>query len=207
MNNLKNKIISSLILVLIFILILSLLVCFNVNYKNTNNRIEILGADINNNQQNDNYINNKINNNQKPLVKIQNNKVNLSDYENSVVYLINTTRVSNGLNALAPNQILTDISRNRSSDMIARNYFSHFTPEGKNILIILKENGVSYSKAGENLAQSMPAYIGSPEAFMNAWMNSPSHAANILRNGYGMIGVGFAGNGGRRVLTVVFKNF
>jgi uncharacterized protein YkwD len=204
MNNLKNKIISSLILVLIFILILSLLVCFNVNYKNTNNRIEILGADINNNQPCSS--DDKIQNTQISLA--QNVEVNLSDYENTVVYLINTTRVNNGLNALTPNQMLTDIARSRSSDMIARNYFAHYTPGGKNIFNVLKENGVNYTIVGENLAQSMPTDIGTPEAFMNAWMNSPSHAANILRNGYGTIGVGVSDNGGdRRVLTTVFKNF
>jgi len=202
-KNYKNKIISSLVLALVFILILSLLVSFKANYDNIYNRIEVLGTAANNNQLSD--INNKTQNTQKPL--LENPKVNLSNYENTVLYLINTVRVSNGLNALMPNQILIDISRSRSVDMINRDYFAHYTPDGKNILDILKECGVKYRNAGENLAQSIPADYGDPGAFMDAWMESSSHAVNILRDCYEMIGIGVSDNRDRRVLTIVFKNF
>jgi len=131
---------------------------------------------------------------------------NLSSYESQVLFLINTIRAQNGLGPLAPNQMLTDIARGRSTDMINRNYFSHYTPEGKNIFNILQGYGVAYRNAGENLAQSKPASIGTSEAFMNAWMNSPTHKANILRAAYGQIGIGVIDSGGRRVLTTVFMN-
>jgi uncharacterized protein YkwD len=201
-KNYKNKIISSLVLALVFILILSLLVSSRVNYNNIYYRIEVLDTATNNNQPGD--INNKTQNTQNPLV--QSPEVDLSNYENTVLYLINTVRVSNGLNVLMPNQILIDISRSRSTDMINRDYFAHYTPDGKNILDILKECGVKYRNAGENLAQSMPADYGDPEAFMDAWMKSPSHAANILRECYEMIGIGVSDNGDRRVLTIVLIN-
>ena len=202
-KNYKNKIIPSLVLVLVFILILSLLGSSEANYNNIYNRIEVLDTATNDNQPSD--TNNKTQNTQKPLV--ENPEVNFSNYENTVLYLINTVRASNGLNILMPNQILTDISRSRSTDMINRDYFAHYTPDGKNILDILKEWEVKYRNAGENLAQSMPADYGSPEAFMDAWMKSPSHAANILRDCYEMIGIGVSENGDRRVLTIVFKDF
>jgi uncharacterized protein YkwD len=197
-KNYKNKIVTSFILFFSFILVLSLAVSFYSNHSYFSGDIRVLAEESDNNQATDAE--------STEASQPQNAGVNLSDYEATVVYLINTTRVSNGLNALTPNQMLTDISRSRSSDMLNRNYFAHYTPEGKNILNILRENGVTYSKAGENLAQSMPADIGTPDAFMNAWMNSPSHAANILRQGYGIIGVGISDNGGRRVLTTVFRN-
>ena len=202
-KNYKNKIIPSLVLALVFILILSLLVSFKANYNNIYNRIEVLGTATNDNWPGDS--NNKTQNTQKPLV--QSPEVNLSNYENTVLYLINTVRAGNGLNALMPNQILTGISRSRSTDMINRDYFAHCTPDGKNILDILKECGVKYRNAGENLAQSKPADYGDPEAFVDAWMESPSHAANILRGCYKMIGIGVSDNRDRRVLTIVFKNF
>ena len=132
--------------------------------------------------------------------------VNLSEYEDAILYLINTTRVSNGLAALQPNQSLTDISRTRSNDMMARDYFSHYTPEGTTVFNIMRSCGIKWSAAGENLAQSLPADIGSPEAFMDAWMKSPGHAANILKTKYGIIGVGMIDNGDRRVVTTVFRN-
>jgi len=100
----------------------------------------------------------------------------------------------------------TDIARSRSADMLSRGYFSHYTPEGTNIFNILKANGIGYRNAGENLAHSMPASAGSPEVFANAWMNSPTHAANILRPQYRSIGIGVAENNGRRVVTTVFTN-
>ncbi|MDD3777566.1 MAG: DUF4214 domain-containing protein [Actinomycetota bacterium] len=131
---------------------------------------------------------------------------NLNGYEQQVLNQINAIRQANGLNALAPNQALTDIARQRSADMLSRGYFSHYTPEGNNIFNFLKANGVGYRNAGENLAQSSPAAAGSPEVFANAWMNSPTHAANILRAQYGSIGIGIAENGGRRVVTTVFTN-
>jgi len=131
---------------------------------------------------------------------------NLSGYEQQVLALLNNIRVANGLSPLAPNQSLTDISRTRSADMLDRGYFSHYTPEGTNIFNILRAHGISYKNAGENLAQSMPASAGSPEAFVNAWMNSSAHAANILKPQYTRIGIGLAENNGRRVVTTVFMN-
>ncbi|MBC8390500.1 MAG: hypothetical protein H8E13_20940 [Actinobacteria bacterium] len=133
-------------------------------------------------------------------------QASLNDYEAAVLYLINTIRAENGLGALTANQALNDIARSRSTDLLNRNYFSHYTPEGKTIFNFLKENGVGYRNAGENLAHSMPASIGSPDAFMNAWMNSPSHKANILRGAYTQIGISVVDNGDRKVLTTVFIN-
>jgi len=133
-------------------------------------------------------------------------QVSLNDYEAAVLYLINTVRAENGLGALTANQALNNIAVSRSTDLLNRNYFSHYTPEGKTIFNFLKENGVGYKNAGENLAHSMPASIGSPDAFMNAWMNSPSHKANILRGAYSQIGISVVDNGDRRVLTTIFIN-
>jgi len=129
-----------------------------------------------------------------------------TEYEAAVWYLINTLRVSNGLGALQANISLTDISRTRSSDMMSRNYFSHYTPDGKNVFNIMRECGVKFSAAGENLGQARPADIGTPEAFLDAWMKSPTHAANILQAKFGTLGVGMIENGDRRVVTTVFKN-
>lgn len=133
-------------------------------------------------------------------------QANLSDYEDMVLHLLNTVRVEHGLAALPPNQSLTDVSRTRSSDMLSRNYFSHYTPEGKNVFNLLRECGIPFNAAGENLGHAIPAGIGTPEAFLNAWMNSPGHAANILQAKYHIIGVGMVENGNRRVVTTVFRN-
>ncbi len=131
---------------------------------------------------------------------------NLNGYESQVLALINSVRASNGLGPLAAVQSLTDVARSRSLDMLSKNYFSHYSPEGKNVFNFLREAGIGYSYGGENLAHSYPASAGSADAFMNAWLNSPTHRANLLRGEYTKVGIGFAENGDRRVVTTVFTN-
>ncbi|MGM0366915.1 MAG: DUF4214 domain-containing protein [Actinomycetota bacterium] len=131
---------------------------------------------------------------------------NLNGYEQQILNQLNAIRAANGLGALASSQALTNVARSRSADMLSRGYFSHYTPEGTNIFNLLKANGIGYQNAGENLAHSKPASAGSPQVFANAWMNSSSHAANILRPQYRSVGIGVAENNGRRVVTTVFTN-
>ena len=130
----------------------------------------------------------------------------LNDYENAVAALINSYRTSSGLNAIAYEPTLTYVAKLRSADLMDRGYFSHYSPEGTNVFDLFRANGINFTIGGENLGQAMPASIGSPEAFMNAWQNSPSHNANMLRAGYSYIGVGMVENGDRIVVTTVFTN-
>lgn len=130
----------------------------------------------------------------------------LNDYENAVAALINSYRTSNGLNAVAYEPTLTYIAKLRSQDMMDRGYFSHYSPEGTTVFNLMAANGITSRLRGENLGQAMPASIGSPEAFLGAWQNSPSHNANMLRAGYNYIGVGMVDNGDRIVVTTVFAN-
>jgi len=129
-----------------------------------------------------------------------------NDYENAVAALINSYRVASGLNQVAYEPTLTYVAKLRSQDLMDRGYFSHYTPEGTTVFDLLKANGITSRLRGENLGQAMPAEIGSPEAFLNAWQNSSSHNANMLRVGYNYIGVGMVDNGDRIVVTTVFTN-
>ena len=130
----------------------------------------------------------------------------LGDYENAVAALINSYRVASGLNAVAYEPTLTYVAQLRSADLMNRGYFSHYTPEGTTVFDLFRANGINFKIGGENLGQAMPAGFGSPEAFLGAWQNSPSHNANMLRAGYKYIGVGMAENGDRMVVTTVFTN-
>ena len=130
----------------------------------------------------------------------------LNDYENTVAALINNYRTTSGLNAIAYEPTLTYIAKLRSQDMMDRGYFSHYSPEGTTVFTLMRANGITSKIRGENLGQAMPAGIGSPEAFLNAWQNSASHNANMLRAGYNFIGVGMVDNGDRIVVTTVFTN-
>jgi len=130
----------------------------------------------------------------------------ISYVESQMLHLINSIRSSHGLQLLNPNPVLNSIAKSRSQDMINRNYFSHYTPEGKNIFNIFVENGIMYAAAGENLSQASPPSWGSPEAVVNIWMSSNPHRSNLLNPHFGQLGIGVVDGGGRRVMTLVFIN-
>ena len=77
--------------------------------------------------------------------------------------------------------------RAHSQDMIDRNFFDHTNPDGKSPFDRMRDNGLSYSMAAENIAVGYP----SPEAVVEGWMNSEGHRANIL-GGCKELGVGLA---------------
>ncbi|MFC2159945.1 CAP domain-containing protein, partial [Actinomycetota bacterium] len=126
--------------------------------------------------------------------------------ESQMIHLINSIRSSRGLQLLNPNPVLNSIARSRSQDMLSRNYFSHYTPEGKNIFNILVENGINYAMGAENLSQASPPSWGSPETVINSWMSSDPHRANLLNPHYGQLGLGVVDSGNKRVVTLIFMN-
>ena len=126
--------------------------------------------------------------------------------ETQLLLYINDIRAQNGLHALSPNQTLINIADSRCKDMLSRNYFNHLTPEGKSIFTILKENGVMYSCAGENLYECSPPPAGSPGGVINTWLGSNSHRANIFNPHYTQIGIKIVDGENRRVITGIFLN-
>ncbi len=130
----------------------------------------------------------------------------VSYVESQMIHLINSIRSSRGLQLLNPNPVLNSIARSRSQDMLSRNYFSHYTPEGKNIFNILVENGIMYACGAENLSQASPTSWGSPEAVVNSWMSSSRHRANMLNPHFGQLGLGVIDSGNRRVIALIFIN-
>ena len=108
-------------------------------------------------------------------------------YEQEVFDLVNQIREENGLEPFVYNETLAETARAHSQDMIDRNFFDHTNPDGKSPFDRMRENGLSYSMAAENIAVGYP----SPEAVVEGWMNSEGHRANIL-GGCEELGVGLA---------------
>lgn len=115
----------------------------------------------------------------------------LSTFEQQVVELTNQERAKNGLPALKVDEQLSKAARAKSVDMQTKNYFSHTSPTYGSPFEMMKQFGVTYRGAGENIAMGQR----SPQEVVNSWMNSPGHRANILNNSFTHIGVGFAANG------------
>lgn len=113
------------------------------------------------------------------------------DYENEVIRLVNEIRIKNGLNKLTSDWELCRVARIKSQDMKDNNYFSHTSPVYGTPFNMIKNFGISYKTAGENIAKGQT----NPQAVVNAWMNSSGHRANILNASYTRIGVGYVESG------------
>ncbi len=115
----------------------------------------------------------------------------VTSYENEVIRLVNEIRVKNGLNTLTADWELSRVARYKSQDMKDNNYFSHTSPVYGSPFDMIKNFGISYRSAAENIAKGQRT----PEAVVNAWMNSSGHRANILNSSYTRIGVGYVADG------------
>ena len=105
----------------------------------------------------------------------------------AVLKLVNAERKKAGLQPLTLSEKLTNIAYTKAKDMAEKNYFSHQSPTYGSPFEMLKQFGVSFSAAGENIAAGQK----SAEEVMNSWMNSSGHKANILNKNYTQLGVGF----------------
>ncbi|PEQ52639.1 CAP domain-containing protein [Bacillus thuringiensis] len=115
----------------------------------------------------------------------------LSEFEQRVVELTNAERARQGLPALKIDTELSKVARIKSEDMQKNNYFDHNSPTYGSPFDMMKKFGISYTSAGENIAQGQRT----PEEVVQAWMNSAGHRANILNNGFTHIGVGYVESG------------
>ncbi|MCA1058469.1 CAP domain-containing protein [Rossellomorea aquimaris] len=115
----------------------------------------------------------------------------LSQFEQQVVELTNQERAKQGLPALKVDAELSKVAREKSRDMQANNYFSHTSPTYGSPFDMMKQFGIEYSSAGENIAMGQKT----PEEVVQAWMNSEGHRKNIMSSNYTHIGVGYVENG------------
>lgn len=112
---------------------------------------------------------------------------NIGAYEQQVVDLVNKERAAAGLSPLKVNTALANVAEKKAADMRDNNYFSHTSPTYGSPFDMMKQFGISYTSAGENIAKGQRT----PAEVMNGWMNSPGHKANILNSSYTEIGVGY----------------
>ena len=115
----------------------------------------------------------------------------IKEYEQEVIRLVNIEREKQGLKALQYDWELARVARYKSEDMRDQNYFSHESPVYGSPFEMIKNFGISYKAAAENIAKGQTT----PEQVVKAWMNSSGHRANILSSQYTYIGVGYAKDG------------
>jgi uncharacterized protein YkwD len=115
--------------------------------------------------------------------------------EQEVFRLLNQAREEAGLEPLEWDDDLRDVGRAHSRDMYLRGYFAHETPECrqhgrdhpdcKDPFDRMRDHGISYNVAGENLALAP-----TPAQAHDGLMRSPGHRANILNPDFTRGGIG-----------------
>ncbi|MEH7356079.1 CAP domain-containing protein [Neobacillus drentensis] len=115
----------------------------------------------------------------------------VSQYVQQVINLTNAQRSKNGLPALKADTQLNGIAQKKSVDMQQKNYFSHTSPTYGSPFDMMRDFGVTYKSAGENIAQGQRT----PQEVVTSWMNSEGHRKNILSSNFTHIGVGFEETG------------
>ncbi|WP_372663450.1 CAP domain-containing protein [Cohnella sp.] len=125
----------------------------------------------------------------------------MAGYEQQVLQLTNQKRQEAGLSPCAGNDSnLNRSARAKSQDMASNNYFSHESPTYGDPFAMMRNFGVQYQSAGENIAMGQPT----PQEVVTAWMNSPGHRKNIMNGSFTHLGVGYVLQNGRAYWTQQF---
>ena len=106
--------------------------------------------------------------------------------EQEVTKLVNVERAKAGLPALKSDWELARVAEFKSQDMRDKNYFSHTSPTYGSPFTMMKNFGITYKAAGENIAKGQRT----ASEVVQAWMNSEGHRANIMSKNFTHIGVG-----------------
>ena len=105
----------------------------------------------------------------------------------SVIELLaetNNRRMEHGLAPLELNEKLSKVAHAKAEHMFANNYWAHTAPDGSTPWVFILDEDYEYLVAGENLAKNFDHSTG----VVTAWMNSPSHKENLLKDDYSDIG-------------------
>lgn len=155
------------------------------------------------------WANNMINkvNNYGQVSQIPSDDKFMKEVETKIFQRVNEERKKAGKSELKYSSVMEKYARIKSQDMGDRGYFDHRDPEGNLITVKMAKDGVRYNAWGENIA-----YIGGGSSdatsiatqFMNMWMNSQGHRANILSGNFSEIGIGVYKSGNKIYATQEF---
>ncbi|UOQ95345.1 CAP domain-containing protein [Halobacillus shinanisalinarum] len=112
-------------------------------------------------------------------------------FQEQVVQLTNQARKKEGLEPLKTNGELARVAQTKSKDMSKKNYFSHISPTYGSPLQMLKQFGIEFDTAAENIAEGQQT----PDQVVKGWLDSPRHRKNIMNENVTEIGVGYTEDG------------
>lgn len=116
---------------------------------------------------------------------------NLQGLEAELHRAVNALRARQGLIPLRRDPALDEIARAHSTDMSARRYLAHETPEGANPVHRLQRAGVEgFALAGENVGLTSRSQPN--REILDGWLLSREHRVNLLAPAFNATGIGIA---------------
>jgi uncharacterized protein YkwD len=104
--------------------------------------------------------------------------------EETILALVNEARVTDGLGPLVRINAMDAIALEHSQDMARTGILSH---DGFDARAASVERLLGSSYVAENVAVGYE----SARAFVDGWLNSPGHRANIMNSSYRRTGIGY----------------
>ncbi|KAB3537411.1 hypothetical protein F8154_03295 [Alkaliphilus pronyensis] len=120
-----------------------------------------------------------------PEEPVENERHSLTANEIKMIELVNSEREKAGVTPLKIDVDLSYVARVKSKDMHDNKYFSHQSPTYGSPFDMMRDFGIQFRGAGENIAMH-----SSVESAHNALMNSDGHRKNILNPSFTHIGIG-----------------
>lgn len=105
-----------------------------------------------------------------------------------VVAETNEERADGAIAPLRRNPTLDRAAQLKAEHMAKLGYFAHYAPDGTSPWHWFRAVNYPFVHAGENLA----VHFNDSREVVRAWMNSPTHRANIMNGNYTEIGIGVA---------------
>jgi uncharacterized protein YkwD len=107
-------------------------------------------------------------------------------FEQGIFEITNAYRIKHGVDPLTWSDLARTSAYNHSKDMRINAYFDHDSLDGRSPFDRMKEVGITYASAGENIAYG----YGSDILVMDGWINSAGHRQNLLYDHFTHLGVG-----------------
>lgn len=109
----------------------------------------------------------------------------ITEEEQTLLDLVNKARADAGAGPLQFDMNVVKTARLKAKDMVDNNYFSHQSPTYGSPFDMMKQFGITFKTAGENIAGNSTV-----SGAFKAWMNSPGHKKNILNPSFNYNGIG-----------------
>jgi len=124
------------------------------------------------------------------------------DYNSGILELVNQYRQQAGLNTLKYSSKLQKAADIRAREIVT--LFDHTRPNGVNCSTAVTDDGISFSAFGENIFMCSGVSNVTSKLIFDAWIDSPSHRENILREGFTDMCIGIYSVGGSTYAVQLF---